>query len=81
VPVDEVTAGVYAILEARNHGVELHAGTPLGSGGLGLDSIALVEILLQCEDRFGVEVAAEALAQSPLTVGLLVERIQALVRS
>jgi acyl carrier protein len=79
--VDEVTAGVYAILAARSHGVELHAGTPLGSGGLGLDSIALVEVLLECEDRFGVDVAAESLAQSPLTVGLLLERIRALVRS
>jgi acyl carrier protein len=78
---DEVLAGVYAILEAHNHGVELHADTPLGSGGLGLDSIALVEVLLECEDRFGVEVAAEALAQSALTVGLLLETIRALVRS
>jgi acyl carrier protein len=79
--VDDVTVGVYAILDARTHGVELHAGTPLGSGGLGLDSIALVEVLLQCEDRFGVEVAAEALAQSPLTAGLLIEKIRALLQS
>ena len=80
-PLDEVIASVYAILDARNQGVELRAGTPLGSGGLGLDSIALVEVLLECEDRFGVEVAAEVLAQSPLTVGLLLERIHASLRS
>jgi hypothetical protein len=43
VPVDEVLSGVYAILDARNPGMELCAGTQLGSGGLGLDSIALVE--------------------------------------
>jgi acyl carrier protein len=77
VPVDEVAAGVYAILDARNQFVELRADTPLGSGGLGLDSIALVEVLLECEDHFGVEVAAEALGRSPLTVGLLLESIRA----
>ena len=76
--VDEVIDGVYAILNARNHGVELRSETPLGGGGLGLDSIALVEILLQCEDRFGVEIAAQVLGQSPLTVGLLVQHIRAL---
>jgi acyl carrier protein len=78
--MDDVTAGVYAILDARNHGVELRAETPLGSGGLGLDSIAIVEVLLECEDRFGVEVAAGILAQSPLTVGLLIERIDEFLR-
>jgi acyl carrier protein len=81
VPEDDVRAGVYAILEARNRGLKLRIDTPLGSGGLGLDSIALVEVLLQCEDRFGVDVTAEALAQSPLTVGLLVEKIRALLQS
>lgn len=79
--VDEVTAGVCAILDRRNRGLEICAGTSLGGGGLGLDSIALVEVLLECEDRFGVEVAAEVLAQSPLTVGLLVERIRDVLQS
>jgi len=74
----QTLATVYAILEARHPGVELHAGTPLGRGGVGLDSIAIVEVLLECEDRFGVEMAADALDHSPLTVGALVERIQAL---
>lgn len=78
---NEVIASVYAILDARTHGLEFDDGTPLGSGGLGLDSIALVEVLLECEDRFGVDVAAEALAQSPLTVGLLIEKIRVLVQS
>ncbi|HEX3583130.1 MAG TPA: acyl carrier protein [Thermoanaerobaculia bacterium] len=73
---DEVVADVYTILDARNPSVELRADTPLGSGGLGLDSIALVELLLECEDRFGVEIATEALTASPLTVGALVERIR-----
>ncbi|HEX7679335.1 MAG TPA: phosphopantetheine-binding protein [Thermoanaerobaculia bacterium] len=74
---DEVIGGVHAILNARNQGVELRSETRLGGGGLGLDSIALVEVLLQCEDRFGVEIAAQVLSQSPLTVGLLVQHIRA----
>lgn len=68
------------MLNARDPGAELSAETPLGSAGLGLDSIALVEVLLECEDRFGVEMAAETLAESPLTVGLLAERIRGLLR-
>jgi acyl carrier protein len=42
----------------------------LGAGGLGLDSIAMVELLLDCERRFGVPVAG-LLEGAPLTVGLL----------
>jgi acyl carrier protein len=43
----------------------------LGAGGLGLDSIAMVELLLDCERRFGGR-AAELLEGAPLTVGRLV---------
>lgn len=49
---------------------------PLGTGGLGMDSIALVELLLDCEQRFGVTGTAEVLAGPPLTVGLLVAHVQ-----
>jgi acyl carrier protein len=80
VTTDEVIGGVHAILNARNQSVELRSETRLGSGGLGLDSIALVEVLLECEDHFGVEFATGVLSQSPLTVGLLTEHIRALVR-
>lgn len=48
----------------------------LGSGGLGMDSIALVELLLDCEQRFGLRGTAEILAGPPLTVGLLVAHVQ-----
>ena len=75
----DVSGQVHAILSARQRGVELRPEMSLGSGGLGLDSIALVEVLLECEDRFGVSIAAEMLEQPSLTVGLLVERIEALV--
>jgi acyl carrier protein len=48
----------------------------LGSGGLGLDSIALVELLLDCEQRFGIPRPAGLLAGEPLTVGLLVDHVR-----
>lgn len=52
---------------------------PLGAGGLGLDSIALAELLLECEARFGLATAAELLAGPPLTVGRLVAHVRAVV--
>lgn len=77
---NETTDAVYAILSARNPDMELRPDLPLGDGGLNLDSIALVEVLLDCEDQLSVTVAAEMLSQSTLTVGWLVERIDALIR-
>jgi acyl carrier protein len=46
---------------------------PLGEGGLGLDSIEIVELVLACEERAGLPSgAAEALLEEgPLTVGRL----------
>jgi acyl carrier protein len=69
-----------AILRARNSNVDLRPELALGSGGMDLDSIALVEVLLECETEFGVEIAAEMLSASSLTVGSLLERIQTLVQ-
>jgi acyl carrier protein len=43
----------------------------LGAGGLGLDSIALVELLLDCEARFGGHPTDLLLQDAPLTVGRL----------
>jgi acyl carrier protein len=51
----------------------------LGAGGLALDSIALVELLLDCERRFGIRAAAELLAGEPLTVGRLADHVRAAV--
>jgi acyl carrier protein len=48
----------------------------LGTGGLALDSIALVELLLDCERRFGIRAATELLEGEPLTVGLLVAHVR-----
>ena len=49
--------------------------TPLGGDGLGLDSIAIAEVLLECEMRFGVNVA-DLLSGEAITFGKLVERLE-----
>jgi acyl carrier protein len=74
-PVDDE---IRAILRARNDRVELDSETPLGAEGLALDSIALVEVLLECEERFGVQLAADLLDGEALTVGRLIEKTRAL---
>jgi acyl carrier protein len=43
---------------------------PLGPGGLGFDSVRLVELLLACESRFHCSFPAELLAE-PLTIARL----------
>jgi acyl carrier protein len=47
---------------------------PLGSEGLGLDSIAIAEILLDCERRFGVRLA-DLLDGPPITVSRIASRV------
>ncbi|MGZ8850588.1 MAG: acyl carrier protein [Thermoanaerobaculia bacterium] len=68
---------IRAILRARNDRVELTPETPLGGDGLALDSIAIVEVLLECEERFGVVIASELLAGESRTVGRLIEGARA----
>lgn len=63
---------------ARSRG-ELPGDLRLGSGGLGLDSISLVELLLDCERRLGLANVAALLAGPPLTVDLLVAHVLAAV--
>lgn len=55
----------------------LHDDLLLGPGGLGMDSIALVELLLDCEQRFGIPRPAELLEGEPLTVGRLIAHVRA----
>lgn len=51
---------------------------PLGTGGLGMDSVAIVTLLLECEARWGVSFPAELLDQQPLTLGRLVDHLRTL---
>ena len=48
---------------------------PLGSEGLGLDSIAMAEVLLECEQRFGVS-AVGLLDGQTITVSRLMAHIR-----
>lgn len=78
---DPTAAAVRDLLRARaplaRDRTDLSDDLPLGPGGLGLDSIALVELLLDCERRFGIPRPVGLLAGPPLTVGLLVSHVRA----
>jgi hypothetical protein len=75
----DLESALHQILRKRGYGGSLAPSLPLGAGGVGLDSISLVEVLLECEERFGVVIAAELLDGKPLTVGRLLERIRVAV--
>jgi acyl carrier protein len=47
---------------------ELLEDTPLGSAGLGMDSVAILELLFECEKRFGLEPATLLSEHRSLTV-------------
>ncbi len=47
----------------------------LGSEGAGLDSIAMVELLLDCEQRFAITISDQILADGSLTLGGLVQAV------
>ncbi len=71
---------VHEILRERNRHIALSPDVRLGADGVGLDSIALVEVLFACEKALGVEITADALAAPALTVGYLIETLQSRVR-
>jgi acyl carrier protein len=50
---------------------------PLGADGLGLDSIAIAEVLLECEVRLGAPVSELLEARGPLTVARIAEHLEA----
>lgn len=54
---------------------ELPDSLTLTAGGVGLDSITLVELLLDCEQRFAIPLARDLLDGAPLTVGRLVRGV------
>jgi acyl carrier protein len=63
------------LVRARAPHGELTDDAPLGTHGLGLDSISMAELLLDCEDRFGVD-ATPLLEREPLTLGALIAHVQ-----
>ena len=55
---------------------ELTEEMPLGSAGLGLDSVAILDLLFECEKRFGLEPASLLSQHKSLTVGSLLACIE-----
>lgn len=74
----DIRRQIEAILQQHSPHTPLSDDTPLGANGLGLDSIALVEVLLECEAALGISIAAEMLDGTSLTVGALIARAEAL---
>jgi acyl carrier protein len=73
-----IAQGLHELLRARAPLVqEPRDDLPIGAEGVGLDSIAVVELLLECGERFGVPAPVELLAEGPLTFGALVARLRA----
>jgi acyl carrier protein len=71
---DAIADDVRAMVLARSTPADLSDHLPLGADGVGLDSIALVELLLECETRFGV--SASELLGEPLSIGRLIEHLE-----
>ena len=80
---ESIAAIVRDIVRARVSriaaGEEIPDDITLGEDGLGLDSIAIAEVVLDCELRFGVGVAA-LLEGEPLTLTRLVTHLIALLQ-
>ncbi len=55
---------------------ELAGDADLGPAGFGLDSISLVELLLLCEEHFGVPFPFSLFDDGPMTVARLVAHAQ-----
>jgi acyl carrier protein len=51
---------------------EFPSDLSMGSGGFGLDSIAIVELLIECEVAVGIPFPPALFDGGPLTVGRLV---------
>ena len=54
---------------------DLREDLVLGSAGVGLDSVALVHLLLACEERFGVRLPQSLLDGEALTLSHLVVEV------
>jgi acyl carrier protein len=75
--MDDVVTVVRNTVRARVpdawYGRDLPDDTAVGQAGLGLDSIAIVELLLDCEAALGVPFPAAIFDSGPLTVRRLID--------
>lgn len=72
----QIEAAVQEILRRLGVSSPITPDAVLGSDGLGLDSIAIAEVLMDCESRFGVELT-DLLSATPLTVSRLIDALTA----
>ena len=64
---DEVREFVVEAVRAMNYDVsDVTGGTDLGPAGLDLESLAIAELAVQVEDRFGVQFTDEDTTELPL---------------
>lgn len=71
-----IASEVRAIIAARaSREVVLEDDMTLGGDGVGLDSISIAEVLLDCEQRFGIDVTDFLADGAGLTVGRIVRRV------
>ena len=68
-----VTTIVAARLPVALQAVASGRDQQLGRNGLGLDSVTIVEILLECEQQFDMPFPASLFDAGPLTVGRLID--------
>jgi acyl carrier protein len=55
---------------------DLHAALSIGEGGVGLDSVAMVELFVVCEEHFGLPFPVKMLDDTPPTVGQLIDHVR-----
>ena len=77
---DDIAGRVHAILRRHNPRIPLSSDLALGVNGLHLDSIAMVQLMLECEEAFGVTLEPEVLTSAPLTVGSLIDALRTRVQ-
>ena len=76
-----VDAEILRLIEQRAPGLAPGSdprALALGKGGLDMDSLDKIRLLLECEERFGVKFEEEFLNRPSLTVNDLIQGIQAL---
>lgn len=74
VDVPEVIRGILrARVSDARYDAEAGDDISIGASGLGLDSVAIVELLLDCEEALGVPFPAALFDGTPLTVRRLID--------
>jgi acyl carrier protein len=74
---DQVRALIIEVLPPSASSEDVTDEAELGESGLGLDSVALVDLLCACEDHFGISLPAEVLldGEAGLSVADLIRHV------